>query len=266
MSATGGRVAGKMALVTGGGSGLGRAISEMLAREGARVAVTDIDEAAAQDIASSINGSTPGAAIALAHDVTEAAAWSAALERTLAEFGGLHILVNNAGIAEGGSIEDTDLDTWRRVHAVDLDGVFLGCKLALPHMRVSSGGQASGGGSIVNISSIAGIVAGHNMAAYNSAKAAVRHLTKSVALHCAKQGYGIRCNSVHPAFVRTPILDPLVARFGAEEAYAKLGCQIPLGRIGEPEEVAYGVLYLASDESSFMTGAELVLDGGLSAR
>jgi NAD(P)-dependent dehydrogenase (short-subunit alcohol dehydrogenase family) len=255
-----GRVAGKIALVTGAGSGLGRAISELLAREGARVAVTDIDEAAAQQTAGSINGSTPGAAIALNHDVTEAAAWSAALERSVAEFGGLHILVNNAGIAEGGSIEDTDYETWRRVHAIDLDGVFLGCKLALPHIR------ASGGGSIVNISSIAAIVAGHNMAAYNSAKAAVRHLTKSVALHCAKQGYGIRCNSVHPAFVRTPILDPLVARFGEQEAYAKLGRQIPLGRIGEPEEVAYGVLYLACDESSFMTGAELVLDGGLSAQ
>ena len=260
MSASGGRVAGKIALVTGGGSGLGRAISELLAREGARVAVTDIDEAAAQETAGSINTETPGAAIVVAHDVTEAAAWSAALERSVAEFGGLHILVNNAGIAEGGSIEDTDYETWRRVHAVDLDGVFLGCKLALPHIH------ASGGGSIVNISSIAAIVAGHNMAAYNSAKAAVRHLTKSVALHCAKQGYGIRCNSVHPAFVRTPILDPLVARFGAEEAYAKLGRQIPLGRIGEPEEVAYGVLYLACDESSFMTGAELVLDGGLSAQ
>ncbi len=260
MSALGGRVAGKIALVTAGGSGLGRAISELLAREGARVAVTDIDEAAAQETAGSINTETPGAAIVVAHDVTEAAAWSAALERSVAEFGGLHILVNNAGIAEGGSIEDTDYETWRRVHAVDLDGVFLGCKLALPHIHASSGG------SIVNISSIAAIVAGHNMAAYNSAKAAVRHLTKSVALHCAKQGYGIRCNSVHPAFVRTPILDPLVARFGAEEAYAKLGRQIPLGRIGEPEEVAYGVLYLACDESSFMTGAELVLDGGLSAQ
>ncbi len=146
------------------------------------------------------------------------------------------------------------------MHAIDLDGVFLGCKLALPHIH------AAGGGSIVNISSIAGIVAGHNMAAYNSAKAAVRPLTKSVALHGAKQGYGSRCNSVHPAFVRTPILDPLVTRFGAREAYAKLGRQIPMGRIGEPEEVAYGVLYLASDESSFMTGAELVLDGGLSAQ
>ncbi len=255
-----GRVEGKIALVTGGGSGLGRAISEMLAREGARVAVTDIDEASAQATAVEIDSESPGAAMAIHHDVTEAVAWSAALDRTVAEFGGLHILVNNAGIAEGGSIEDTDLETWRRVHAIDLDGVFLGCKLALPHIH------AAGGGSIVNISSIAGIVAGHNTAAYNSAKAAVRHLTKSVALHCAKQGYGIRCNSVHPAFVRTPILDGLVERFGEREAYAKLGRQIPLGRIGEPEEVAYGVLYLASDESSFMTGAELVLDGGLSAQ
>jgi NAD(P)-dependent dehydrogenase (short-subunit alcohol dehydrogenase family) len=254
--ATGGRVAGKIALVTGGGSGLGRAISLMLAREGARVAVTDIDEASARETVAEISG----AAVALRHDVTDAAAWGAALEATVAEFGGLHILVNNAGIADGGSVEDTELETWRRVHAIDLDGVFLGCKLALPHI------QASGGGSIVNISSIAGIVAGHNTAAYNSAKAAVRHLSKSVALHCAKQGYGIRCNSVHPAFVRTPILDRLVARFGADEAYAKLGRQIPMGRIGEPEEVAYGVLYLASAESSFMTGAELVLDGGLSAQ
>ena len=260
MGATAGRVAGKIALVTGGGSGLGRAISELLAREGARVAVTDIDAGAARETAGAILRETPGAAIAVRHDVTEAADWRAALERTVAEFGGLHILVNNAGIAEGGSIEDTDLETWRRVHAIDLDGVFLGCKLALPHIK------AAGGGSIVNISSVAGIVAGHNMAAYNSAKAAVRHLSKSVALHCAKQGNGIRCNSVHPAFVRTPILDPLVDRFGAEDAYAKLGRQIPLGRIGEPAEVAYGVLYLASDESSFMTGAELVLDGGLSAQ
>ncbi|MCH9013010.1 MAG: SDR family oxidoreductase [Proteobacteria bacterium] len=131
-----------------------------------------------------------------------------------------------------------------------------------PGSAISS---ASGRGSIINISSIAGIIAGHNMAAYNSAKAAVRHLTKSVALHCAKQGYDIRCNSVHPSFVRTAILDPLVERLGAEKAYAKLARQIPMGRIGEPDDVAYGVLYLASDESSFMTGAELVIDGGISA-
>ena len=254
-----GRVAGKIALVTGAGSGLGRASAVLLARAGARVAVTDIDEASARATAAAIDGERSGAAIALRHDVTEEAAWTAALEATVAAFGGLHVLVNNAGIAEGGSVEDTDLATWRRVHAVDLDGVFLGCKYAIQHIH------ASGRGSIINISSIAGIIAGHNMAAYNSAKAAVRHLTKSVALHCAKQGYDIRCNSVHPSFVRTAILDPLVERLGAEQAYAKLARQIPMGRIGEPDDVAYGVLYLASDESGFMTGAELVIDGGISA-
>ena len=121
------------------------------------------------------------------------------------------------------------------------------------------------GGSIVNISSIAGIIAGHNMAAYNSAKAGVRHLSKSVALHCAKRGYNIRSNSVHPVFIATPILDNLVERFGKEEAYAKLGRQVPLGKIGEPDDIAYAVLYLASDESKFVTGAELKVDGGISA-
>jgi NAD(P)-dependent dehydrogenase (short-subunit alcohol dehydrogenase family) len=146
MSARDGRIAGKIALVTGGGSGLGRAISELLAREGARVAVTDIDEAAARETVAAIESESPGAAIAIRHDVTEAAAWRAALEATVAEFGDLHVLVNNAGIAEGGSIEDTDFDTWRRVHAIDLDSVFLGCKLA-PAAAPSSTSPRSPGSS-----------------------------------------------------------------------------------------------------------------------
>ncbi|MCH8154087.1 MAG: SDR family oxidoreductase [Proteobacteria bacterium] len=185
--------------------------------------------------------------------------WQAVLAESVAKFGGLNILVNNAGISAGGNVEDTDFETWKRVHAVDLDGVFLGCKHAIRHIH------AAGGGAIVNISSISGIIAGHNTASYSSAKAGVRLLSKSVALHCAKRGYDIRCNSVHPAYIKTPILDPLVRRLGAEEAYAKLGRQIPLGRIGEPDDVAYGVLYLASDESRFVTGIELVIDGGISA-
>lgn len=254
-----GRVEGKAALVTGAGSGLGRAISVLLAREGARVAVTDINEDAAHETVATINETTPDAAVAFRHDVTDDARWQVVLDAVVDEFGGLNILVNNAGVGDGGTIEETSLDQWRRVHAIDLDSVFFGCKYALPHMA------RAGGGSIVNISSIAGIIAGHNMAAYNSAKAAVRHLSKSVALHCARKGYNIRSNSVHPAFIRTPILDNLIGRFGEEEGLAKLGRQIPLGHVGEADDVAYAVLYLASDESKFMTGAEMILDGGISA-
>ena len=254
-----GRCDGKVALVTGAGSGLGRAISVLLAREGARVAVTDIDPDAATNTAQAINAERPDAAMAVRHDVTDEADWQAVLAESVAKFGGLNILVNNAGISAGGNVEDTDFETWKRVHAVDLDGVFLGCKHAIRHIH------AAGGGAIVNISSISGIIAGHNTASYSSAKAGVRLLSKSVALHCAKRGYDIRCNSVHPAYIKTPILDPLVRRLGAEEAYAKLGRQIPLGRIGEPDDVAYGVLYLASDESRFVTGTELIIDGGISA-
>jgi NAD(P)-dependent dehydrogenase (short-subunit alcohol dehydrogenase family) len=250
-----GRVAGKVALVTGAASGLGLATARLLAREGARVALTDIDEAGVVAAAAAIGEN----ALALRHDVTDEARWPAVLDETVARFGALHILVNNAGIADSGTVEETTLEQWRKVHAVDLDSVFFGCKHGIARIA------ASGGGSIVNISSIAGIVAGHNVAAYNSAKAAVRHLTKSVALHCARRGTNIRCNSVHPAFTDTPILDSLVGHLGKAEAHAKLARQIPLGRIGTPDDVAYGVLYLASDESRFMTGSELVLDGGISA-
>jgi NAD(P)-dependent dehydrogenase (short-subunit alcohol dehydrogenase family) len=250
-----GRVEGKVALVTGAASGLGRATARMLAREGARVALTDIDHEGVERAAAEIGD----AALALQHDVTDEARWIAVLDETMARFGALNVLVNNAGIADNGTVEETSFARWRHVHAVDLDSVFLGCKHAIPHIA------ASGGGSIINISSVAGIIAGHNMAAYNSAKAGVRHLTKSVALHCARRGYNIRCNSVHPTFTDTPILDSLVSHLGKEEAHAKLARQVPLGRIGEPDDIAYGVVYLASDESRFMTGAELVLDGGISA-
>lgn len=254
-----GRVEGKIALVTGAGSGLGRATAILLAREGARVAVTDINAEGVRATAGAIDAERPGAALALEHDVTDESRWQAVLKETAGRFGGLHVLVNNAGIPGRGSVEEIDYAQWSRVHRIDLDSVFFGCKHAIPWIR------DSGGGSIINISSISGIVAGHNLAAYNSAKAAVRHLSKSVALHCAKQKYDIRSNSVHPAFVRTPILDGHVARFGEAEAYAKLGRQLPIGRIGEPEDVAYAVLFLASDESRFITGTEIVIDGGLSA-
>ena len=252
------RVGGKVALVTGGAQGLGAAIARMLAREGAHVAVTDINETGARNTVAAIQASHPGFAIAFHHDVTDEARWREVLDATVAEFGGLHILVNNAGIAISKSIEDTSTEEWRRTHAVDLDSVFYGCKFAIPHIA------AAGGGSIVNISSVSGIIAGHNLAAYNSAKAGVRLLSKSVALHCARRGYNIRCNSVHPTFIDTPILDGM-RRKGGPDILEKLARQVPLGRIGEPDDVAYAALYLASDESKFVTGAELVVDGGICA-
>lgn len=250
-----GRVAGKVALVTGAASGLGKAAAEMLAREGARVVLTDINEPAGQAAAAAIGD----AALFVRHDVTDEGQWQAAIAAAADRFGGLHILVNSAGIAINGTVEQLELEDWRRVHAVDLDSVFLGCKHAIPTIA------KSGGGSIVNISSISGIIAGHNLAAYNSAKGGVRLLTKSVALHCARQGYNIRCNSVHPTFIDTPILDKHRERFGSDEAMKKLGRQVPLGRVGQPVEVAYAILYLASDESSFTTGSELLVDGGIAA-
>lgn len=259
-----GRVAGKVALVTGGAQGLGEAAARMLAREGARVAITDVNFEGAKKVAATLNETRDGSAIAVKHDVTSETGWADVLNATARAFGGLHVLVNNAGIGLTKDLEDITLQEWRRVHAIDLDGVFLGCKLAVP-LIARTVKETGLGGSIVNISSISGIIAGHNMAAYNSAKAAVRHLSKSVALYCARKGYGIRCNSVHPVFIATPILDPLVARFGRDEAYAKLGLQVPLGHIGEPDDIAYAVLYLASDELKFVTGAELKVDGGISA-
>lgn len=259
-----GRVEGKVALVTGGAQGLGEAIARMLAREGAKVALSDLNFEKAAAVAASINAAHPGCAVALKQDVTDEPGWIATVEAVVKAFGGLHVLVNNAGISGGTTVTETPFDLWKKVHAVDLDSVFLGCKYAIPAMAKSV--KDSGlGGSIVNISSIAGIIAGHNTAAYNSAKAAVTHLSKSVALHCAKQQTGIRSNSVHPVFIKTPILDPLVDRFGAEEAYAKLGRQVPLGQIGEPDDIAYAVLFLASDESRMITGAEIKVDGGISA-
>ena len=253
------RVQGKMAFITGAASGLGKASAMMLAREGAKVSLSDINEDGVKAAADEINQKYPGQAFAYRLDVTHEENWKAALEAAHADMGGLNVLLNNAGIGGGTTVEDTDYDTWKRVHAVDVDSVFLGCKYAVSLMKKSKNG------SIINVSSIAGIIAGHNMAAYNSAKAAVRHLSKSIALHCAKERNGIRCNSVHPAFIDTPILNEFTKKIGREIAIKKLSEQIPIGQIGDPIDVAYGILYLASNESKFVTGSELIIDGGISA-
>lgn len=258
-----GRVAGKTALITGAAGGLGQAMARMLAREGARVAVTDTNLDGARALAGAINADHPDAAFAFAHDVTDEAQWVAVIDQAVAALGGLSILVNNAGIGCDfvWSEQDT-LENWRRVQAVNVESIMLGCKHAMPHLR------ASGAASIVNISSVAGLAAAPGMGAYNATKAAVWMYTKTIALEAARAGWNVRCNSVHPVFIKTPILDPFVAMAGGDEATAhqKLARGIPLKRIGEPDDVAYCVLYLASDESKFVTGAEFKIDGGMLAQ
>jgi NAD(P)-dependent dehydrogenase (short-subunit alcohol dehydrogenase family) len=256
-----GRMNGKMALVTGAAQGLGEAIATMFAKEGAQVVLTDLNGDGVANVAARINALYPGAAKAhFAHDVRSESRWQEIVPQALEAMGGLNVLVNNAGIGSVGSIEDETLESFKRVMDVDVDSVFLGCKYALGVMR------PYGPGSIINISSIAGLIASGNYPAYNAAKAAVWLLTKSVALHCAKKVPGFRCNSIHPSFIKTPILDGITALAGSVEAgHAKLARQIPMGVLGEPDDIAYAAVYLASDESKFVTGSELKVDGGISA-
>jgi NAD(P)-dependent dehydrogenase (short-subunit alcohol dehydrogenase family) len=250
------KVADKIAIVTGAAGGIGLATASLLLDEGARVVLTDIAADAGAKLAKHLG---PRASFK-PHDVTDAAQWERVVRETEAEWGGLDILVNNAGIALLKDVETTTLEEWRKVHAVNLDGPFLGCKAAVGAMK------RRGGGSIVNVSSIAGIIGHHSLAAYCSSKGGVRLLTKSVALHCARRGYNIRCNSVHPSFAATPMLEAMIneARDPAKmrDAVTKAA---PLGRLAEPIDVARTILFLASDESAFTTGAEFVVDGGATA-
>lgn len=257
-----GRCAGKLALVTGAAQGLGRAHATRLAEEGARVLCTDRNGEGAEETARLIDDRLgSGTAFACAHDVTDPDAWGEAVEMARDRLGGLNVLVNNAGIGVGGNIETCDFEDWKRCFAVNVDSIFHGCRKALPLMREHAPG------SIVNISSIAGLIASDTMPAYNASKAAVWMLSKSIALHCAKNNMDIRCNSVHPTFVDTPILDGTARKHNLDKGVLleKLARQIPLKKVGEPNDIADAVVYLASDESKFMTGAELKLDGGISA-
>ncbi len=242
------RLAGKIALVTGGASGLGAAITRAYVAEGATVIIADIDRANGEALATELGPQTRFAAL----DVTREEQWIA----LFAELGHVDVLVNNAGITTHGSIEDLTLDQFRHEFEIDVVSVFLGCKHVIPAMKTH-------GGSIINMSSMTGVRAQADLAAYNAAKAAVTHLTKSVALHCAKMRYGIRCNSIHPGAIHTPILEKVMAQVEDPKALYDGWVSVhPIGRLGKPEEIAAVAVYLAADESAFTTGAEMRVDGG----
>jgi NAD(P)-dependent dehydrogenase (short-subunit alcohol dehydrogenase family) len=254
------RVTGKVALVTGAAMGIGRACAELLAAEGAAVVVTDREEALGAAVTDGSQG-RGGRAVVVKHDVTSEEQWVGAIDEAVHRFGALQILVNNAGVGRAGDVEHETLQGWRDLLAINLDGVFLGIKHVIAPMR------DTGGGSIINLSSIEGLVGDPSLAAYNASKGGVRLLTKSAALYCAKQRSGIRVNSVHPGYIWTPMVERFTEASGhAEELRRTLEQMHPVGHLGDVMDIAYGVLYLASDESKFMTGAELVIDGGYTAQ
>jgi NAD(P)-dependent dehydrogenase (short-subunit alcohol dehydrogenase family) len=228
-------------------------MAKIMISQGATIVITDINEKSLVETAEELSCKH------MVMDVTKEDQWKNVISNIEKDIGSLNILVNNAGIGGGGDVESTDLESWHLVHSVNLDSVFLGCKFSLPLMR------KSGNGSIINISSMSGIVASHNMSAYNSSKAAVRHLSKSIALHCAKSTNLVRCNSIHPVFTRTAMVQSMIDAAPERNIEEKLVQQIPLRKLAEPRDIANAALFLASDESSFITGTELVIDGGLSA-
>ena len=258
-----GRLANKRALITGAAGGLGAAMARIMAAEDCKLALTDVNAEAVQSLADEIYTAHPGAAFAYAHDVTSEEQWIDVLGRASEDMGGLSVLVNNAGI--GGQLMFVESDTaenWQRQYEINLRSIMFGCKHAMPHLR------ASAPGSIINISSVAGLAAAPGMGAYNATKAGVWMYSKTIALEAAKMEWNVRSNSVHPVFIKTPILDPFVAIAGGDEgkAHERLSRGIPLKRIGEPDDVAWCVVYLASDESKFITGSEFVIDGGMLAQ
>jgi len=247
-----GRVEGKVALITGAASGLGAADAEVLAREGATVLLTDIDEGAGEAAAESIR-KAGGKATFLVHDAASEEQWQQVIATIRKEHGRLDVLVNNAGIVIMGSPEDCTLDDFRKQNAVMSEGVFLGCKHALPLMH------ESGGGSIINMSSIASHLGYPIFFAYSAAKGAVRSMSKAIAVHCQMNGYNIRVNSLHPGAIDTPMVDQTSSELGIENKEDLS----PVG-LGKPEDVANVVLFLASDESRFVNGTEILIDNTLS--
>ena len=248
------RVAGKVALISGGAGGIGAAAAKLLAKEGAAVVIADLleDEGRATETSIAESG---GRALFVNLDVTSEDSWNSAVQSTVSSFGKLDILVNNAGISHRAGVEQTTSEAWDNVMDVNVKGVFLGTKAAIPEMR------KAGGGSIINISSIYGMVGSVTSAAYHASKGAVRIFNKSTAIQYASEN--IRANSVHPGFVDSPMTR---AHHDNPNIHEERVAKMPLGRMGLPEDIAAGILYLASDESSFVTGAELVIDGGMTAQ
>ena len=255
------RLEDKIVLITGAARGIGLASAEVCAREGAIVVITDVDAPEGglqvQRLASE------GLRVEfLQQDTTSESAWRQVIDQVLARHGRIDVLVNNAGVVVIAPLEQETLEGWRRTQAVNVEGVFLGTREAIRAMK-------DRGGSIVNISSIEGIIGDPMLPAYNASKGAVRIFTKSAALHCAQNGYGIRVNSVHPGYVATPLVAYALRSLPPDQAAAlqqDLIARIPLGRLGDPREIGNVVLFLASDESSYMTGSELVVDGGCTTK
>ena len=248
------RVAGKVALVSGAARGIGAATAKLLAQEGAAVVLGDVLETEGRQTAAGIVAAG-GQATFMPLDVTSADSWQQVIAAAVAAYGQLDVLVNNAGISGRAAVGETDVETWERVMEINGKGVFLGTKLAIPELR------KAGGGSIINISSIYGIVGSETSAAYHASKGAVRIFTKAAAIQYAAEG--IRVNSVHPGFVDSPMT---AANHALPEVHNLRISRTPLGRMGTTEDIAAGILYLASDESAFVTGSELVIDGGMTAR
>ncbi len=267
-----GRVEGKIAIVTGGGTGIGRAAATRLAEEGAIVTIAEFDAESGQAVVAELGGD----AAFVRHDVREEASWQNLMTAVAERHGRPDILINNAGIlATGNSQElaDTDMEQWRAVQTVNVEGVFLGCKYGVAAMTADSGRAqkrprgGDGGGAIVNMSSVAGLISTPHLVAYGASKGAVRQMTKSVAIDCARKGLGIRCNSVHPGVIVTNMGNQ-VMNLGAGDADAKWAARIkviPMGEPGQAVDVANCILFLASDEARHVTGAELVVDGGMTA-
>ncbi len=254
-----GRAAGKVVLVTGAGSGIGRATATLLAAEGATVIVTDINRVGGLETVQQIGDLQDGGGARFEEqDTSREVDWKRIIDDILAREGRLDGLVNNAGIAGPfpSTFENETVEQWQRILSINVQGVFLGCKHGVPALR------ASGGGSVVNLSSLAAFLGTPDLSAYGASKGAVRQFTKTVAMDCARKGYKVRCNSVHPGVILTPMGEGILPSDKAKDRMRK---HIPIGEFGTPQDIAYGILYLISDESRFVTGTELVIDGGMNA-